>query len=88
MHYVALATDCDSTVAHHGDVDAPTLAALQCLRGASRKPVLVTGRELDDLIRVLPEVGVFDLVVADGSSAASTREAMHDAIERKYTLPA
>ena len=52
MHYVALATDYDGTIARHGEVDEPTLAALDRLRGASRKLVLVTGRELDDLIRV------------------------------------
>ena len=51
MHYVALATDYDGTIAHHGEVDAPTLAALERLRGASRRLILVTGRELDDLIR-------------------------------------
>jgi len=68
MHYVALATDYDGTIAHHGVLDAPTLAALQRLRGASRRLILVTGRELDDLIRVQPDLGVFDIVVAENGA--------------------
>ena len=68
MHYVALATDYDGTIAHNGDVDAPTLAALDRLRGASRKLILVTGRELDDLIRVMPRLDLFDMVVAENGA--------------------
>ncbi len=68
MHYVALATDYDGTIAHNGEVDEPTLAALRRLRGASRKLVLVTGRELDDLILVLPDIDLFDLVVAENGA--------------------
>ena len=68
MHYVALATDYDGTIAHHGEVDAPTLAALERLRGASRKLILVTGRELDDLIRCMDRLDLFDLVVAENGA--------------------
>ncbi len=68
MHYVALATDYDGTIAHHGEVDEPTLAALERLRGASRRLVLVTGRELDDLIRAMPRLDLFDLVVAENGA--------------------
>ena len=68
MHYVALATDYDGTIAHHGEVDEPTLAALDRLRGASRRLVLVTGRELDDLLRVLPRADLFDIIVAENGA--------------------
>ena len=68
MHYVALATDYDGTIAHNGEVDAPTMAALDRLRGASRRLVLVTGRELDDLIRVMPRLDLFDIVVAENGA--------------------
>ncbi len=68
MHYVALATDYDRTIAHDGGVDAPTLAALDRLKGASRKLILVTGRELDDLIRVMPRLDLFDIVVAENGA--------------------
>ena len=68
MHYVALATDYDGTIAHNGEVDEPTLAALDRLRGASRRLVLVTGRELDDLIRCMPRLDLFDIVVAENGA--------------------
>ena len=68
MHYVALATDYDGTIAHNGEVDAPTMAALERLRGASRRLILVTGRELDDLIRCMDRLDLFDLVVAENGA--------------------
>ncbi len=68
MHYVALATDYDGTIAHDGVVDPPTLAALERLRASSRKLILVTGRELDDLLRVMPRIDVFDRVVAENGA--------------------
>jgi len=78
MHYVALATDYDGTIAHHGEVDEATLAALERLCGASRRLVLVTGRELDDLLRVLPRIDLFDMVVAENGAVLyrpATKEA-------------
>ena len=68
MHYVALATDYDGTIAHHGVVDAATLAALQRLRAGARKLILVTGRELPDLLRVMADLSAFDLVVAENGA--------------------
>ena len=68
MHYIALATDYDGTIAHHGEVDPPTLAALERLRGASRRLILVTGRELEDLIRCMPRMDLFDIVVAENGA--------------------
>jgi hypothetical protein len=65
MRYVALAADYDGTLAHHGLVDRETVDALQRLRASGRTLLLVTGRELDELLGVFPEIGVFDLVVAE-----------------------
>jgi len=59
MHYVALATDYDGTTARDGVVDPDTLAALERLCVGNRKLILVTGRELDDLIRVMPGIDLF-----------------------------
>lgn len=50
MRYVALATDYDGTLAHHGVVDGPTLEALRRLKESGRRLVLVTGRELPELL--------------------------------------
>ena len=66
MRYLALATDYDGTVAQDGRLDAPTLEALERLRKSGRRLVLVTGRELDELLEVCPEIGIFDRVVAEG----------------------
>ena len=68
MHYVALATDYDGTIAHDGVVDPATLASLERLRVSNRKLILVTGRELDDLMRVMPRIDVFDRVVAENGA--------------------
>ena len=68
MHYMALATDYDGTVAHDGVVDEPTLAALEQLRASNRRLILVTGRELPDLQRVMPRLDLFDLVVAENGA--------------------
>ncbi len=55
MRCLALATDYDGTLAHDGRVEEPTLHVLERLRRSGRKLVLVTGRELDDLLAVFPE---------------------------------
>lgn len=68
MHYLVLATDYDGTIAHHGQVDEETIAALERLRASARRLILVTGRELDDLIRAMPRLDVFDLVVAENGA--------------------
>ena len=68
MQLIALATDYDGTLAHHGRVDAPTIAALERLKAAGRKLLMVTGRELPDLQRVFERFDLFDLVVAENGS--------------------
>jgi HAD superfamily hydrolase (TIGR01484 family) len=68
MRYFALACDYDGTIAHHGRVDDATLAAFERLRASGRRLLLVTGRELDDLIRVFPHLHLFDHVVAENGA--------------------
>ncbi|MEX3936654.1 HAD hydrolase family protein [Paraburkholderia phymatum] len=65
MRYLALATDYDNTLAEDGRVADATWAALERLRESGRYPVLVTGRELDDLLTVCPRLDVFSRVVAE-----------------------
>ena len=45
MHYQALATDYDGTLATDGRVDEAVLAALQALRASGRRLILISGRE-------------------------------------------
>jgi HAD superfamily hydrolase (TIGR01484 family) len=68
MRYLALCCDYDGTIAHHGRVDEPTLAALRKLRESGRKLVMVTGRELDDLMTVFPHLEIFERVVAENGA--------------------
>ncbi len=68
MHYVALATDYDGTIADGGVVDKPTLAALERFRDGARRLILVTGRDLADLQRVMPRLDLFNLVVAENGA--------------------
>ena len=59
MHYFALACDFDQTLASSGLVAKSTLAALERLLASGRKLVLVTGRQLDDLLQIFPEISLF-----------------------------
>jgi hypothetical protein len=68
MYLVAFATDYDGTLAHHGRVDEPTLAALERLKASGRKLLMVTGRELPDLQQVFDRLDLFDLVVAENGA--------------------
>ena len=64
----ALATDYDGTIAHHGAVPQSTLNALQRLKHAGFKLILVTGRELHDLASIFPQLAWFDLAVMENGA--------------------
>ncbi len=68
MRYLALATDYDGTLARHGQVDEPTLAALERFRDSGRRLILVTGRELGELMEVFPQLDLFERVVAENGA--------------------
>jgi len=68
MRYHVLACDYDGTLALNGIVNEETLAALQRLRQSGRKLIMVTGRELDDLMRVFPHLEIFERIVAENGA--------------------
>ena len=68
MRYVALACDYDGTLAHDGTVADETVVALERLRESNRKLILVTGRQLDDLMRVFARLDLFDRVVVENGA--------------------
>jgi hydroxymethylpyrimidine pyrophosphatase-like HAD family hydrolase len=72
VKYLALATDYDGTLAEDGQVSDEALAALVRLKKSGRRLVLVTGRELDELLRLFPKVDVFDRVVAENGALLYT----------------
>lgn len=65
MRFLAVACDYDGTIAHHGRVSAKTVAALERLKASGRKLLLVTGRQLEELFGIFPEVELFDVIVAE-----------------------
>jgi HAD superfamily hydrolase (TIGR01484 family) len=68
MRYLTLATDYDGTLATDGRVGNDVVGALERLRKSGRKAVLVTGRELPELITVFPRLDLFDWVVAENGA--------------------
>jgi hydroxymethylpyrimidine pyrophosphatase-like HAD family hydrolase len=72
MRFKAIATDYDGTLAEDGKVRPEVLKALERARKSGRKLVLVTGRELEDLMRTFPHLEVFDQVVAENGALLYT----------------
>lgn len=68
MKLLCLATDYDGTLAQHGDVLDSTVAALKELRETGRKLVLVTGREMHELVTVCHFIDIFDRIVAENGA--------------------
>ena len=68
MRYLVLVTDYDGTLASGGKADESTLSALERLRMSGRRAILLTGRQLDDLLTVCPRLSVFDYVVAENGA--------------------
>src|SRR5262245_65152655 len=68
MRYRALPVDYDGTLAKDGRVDQSTREALGRLRDSGRRLILVTGRELDELLGIFPQVDLFERVVAENGA--------------------
>src|SRR5262245_59800771 len=65
MRFTALACDYDGTVADFGVMGDATAEGLARVIDSGRKLVLVTGRELPDLLDVCPKIQLFHWVVAE-----------------------
>jgi hypothetical protein len=65
VFYIGLATDFDGTLATNGRVPDEVLDSLRVFRKTERKLLLVTGRQLGDLKACMPELALFDRVVAE-----------------------
>ena len=68
MRYLALVADYDGTLATDDRLSDAAALALGRLRVSGRRAILVTGRRLDDLLRVCPRLQLFDLVVAENGA--------------------
>ncbi len=80
MYIAALATDYDGTLAEDGVVSAATVEALERFRNAGRRLILVTGRELSELLQIFPRIHLFDRVVAENGAL------LYDPASRRETL--
>lgn len=84
MPFLVLATDYDGTLAHDGSVDERVVEALLRLRDSGCRLVMVTGRELPDLLRVFGAIELFDYVVVENGGllyepASRTEQALAEA---------
>jgi len=68
IRYQVLACDYDGTLAPAGRMDPATVEALRQVRATGRRVVLLTGRELPDLLALLPEPELFDRIVAENGA--------------------
>jgi len=68
MYYLALASDYDGTLAHDGQISETTTASLKRLRESGRRLVMVSGRIVEELLTVCPQVELFDCVVAENGA--------------------
>jgi len=68
MRYLALVTDYDGTLSSDDRLSEPVVHALERLRVSGRRAILVTVRQLDDLLAVCSCAQLFDLIVAENGA--------------------
>ncbi len=68
MHYHVLAADYDGTLARDGLVGDSTVDALRRVRDTGRKLLLVTGRRLEPVLDLFPDVSLFHSIVAENGA--------------------
>lgn len=68
MRYTAVALDFDGTIAHDGAVPPHVVEGLRRLKETRRHLLLVTGRELPELLSIFPPIDIFDRVVAENGA--------------------
>lgn len=68
MNVLNLSTDYDGTLAEDGVVAKSTVKALESLRHSGRSIILVTGRELAELLEIFERVDLFDWIVAENGA--------------------
>jgi len=87
MRYTAVALDFDGTIAHDGEVPPHVVDGLRRLKDTGRKVLLVTGRELPELLAIFKPIDLFDRVVAE-NGALLYRPATGERVELGEAPPA
>lgn len=80
MRYKALACDYDGTLAEHNQLEPDQISQLLKLQANGRKLLLVTGRLLEDLLVIIPDISIFDYVVCENGAL------LYEPRSRKETL--
>lgn len=80
MRFVALAAGFDGTLAREGRYDERCVQALKALAVTGRKLILVTARELRELLEIFPAARVFDCIVAENGAVMYTPATRESAI--------
>jgi hydroxymethylpyrimidine pyrophosphatase-like HAD family hydrolase len=88
MRYLALACDYDGTLATDGRVPPHVIEALKRLRESNRRIVLVTGRRLDDLRTVFPQLELFDQIVVENGAVVFVPETREERVLAEPPPPA
>jgi HAD superfamily hydrolase (TIGR01484 family) len=68
MNFSCLATDYDGTLAEDGNVSKFTIKALELFRRSGRNIILVTGRELPQLLEIFDRTDLLDWIVAENGA--------------------
>ena len=100
MYVLALATDYDGTLAEDCVVSPSTIEALERFKETGRRLIMVTGRELPELIGIFPKTELFDRIVAENGAllydpatrtetplAASASPELFDALKARGVIP-
>jgi HAD superfamily hydrolase (TIGR01484 family) len=77
MRFFALAVGFDGTLARDGRYDQRCIDALSALSATGRKLILVTARELREVLEIFPDARIFDVIVAENGAVMhrpATRE--------------
>ena len=80
VHFKALAADYDGTIATDGKVAPRTIEALERFKTTGLKLILVTGRELPDLLNAFPKIDIFDLIVVENGAL------LYDPVSKSETI--
>lgn len=72
MRYHILAVDYDGTLATDSKVSPDIVKSLARVKATGRKLILVTGRQLEELLAIFPEYALFDRIVAENGALLYT----------------
>lgn len=68
MYFHAIAFDFDGTLAKDGVVPPEVVAQVDRLKESGRRAILVTGRQLDQLIQIFPQAIIFERIIAENGA--------------------